>query len=268
MIRLIDLLKAQGIELGNYKIHLATRGGLSQPLDAYLRGEFKEWQEGQNAKNFECDTVLGLIDFEKDLWLFAGAYRILGVKEGEPKYRYATERIGGQDDLIGRVYISFKRNFRSSYIWGKKYGSQLEVARIEELKYGGDKFCGYNEVCLAHERLRMIIDHSDKSWRSALSAVGGVYHIMDQKTGRAYVGSAYGEGGIWKRWSAYAKNSHGGNAELRKLLEKQGNEYALRHFQYSILEIADLSDSKDQVLKRENHWKNVLRTREFGYNSN
>lgn len=113
----------------------------------------------------------------------------------------------------------------------------------------------------------MIVHRSEASWRSALSSVGGVYLIMDKKTGKAYVGSAYGEDGIWQRWCCYADTGHGWNAELIELLEAKGISYA-EHFQYAILEIADPLDSKEQVCEREDHWKDVLLSRNFGYNSN
>jgi hypothetical protein len=49
----------------------------------------------------------------------------------------------------------------------------------------------------------------------------------------------------------------------------EGSAYA-KHFQYAILEIADLLDTREQVLERETHWKDVLMSRksEFGYNLN
>jgi hypothetical protein len=267
MIRLIDILKAQGIALGRYKIHLATVGRTS-PLEAYWQGRFKEWQDEQNAKNFQCDTVIGLIQRGGDRWLFGGVYRILGVQKGvRTPFQYETELLPGQDDLVGRVIVKFKRDFRASYILGDKYGHQLEVAEILASALSIEEFDGYNNVRLSHAKLTWIVQKQESSWRAALSSVGGVYHIMDTSTGKAYVGSAYGSGGIWQRWCRYADNGHGGNAELIALLEMEGDEYA-KHFQYSVLEIADLLDTKDQVLKREDHWKSVLMSRKFGYNSN
>jgi hypothetical protein len=264
MIRLIDILKMQGVSLGRYKIHLAT-GGKTSPLEAYHQGKFKEWQEGQNAKNFKCETVIGLIHRGDDRWLFGGVYRILGVEPGAKiAFLYKTELLPGQDDLVGRVVVKFKREFRASYIWGEKYGEQLEVAQILELPLSIEEFGGYNKVCLKHTELRMIVQRREPSWRSALSGVGGVYLIMDVSTGKAYVGSACGIGGIWQRWCSYAETGHGGNAELIALLREKGSGYA-ENFRYSVLEIADLLDT-DQVLTRESHWKDVLMSREFGYN--
>jgi len=266
MIGLIDILKGQGIALGCYKVHLAT-GGRPSPLEAYWQGTFKEWQEGQHAKNFECEMVIGLVHLGADRWLFGGVYRILGVEGVKPQFRYKTELLPGQDDLVGRVIVKFRRDFRNSYIWGDKYGHQLEVAEILDTALSIEEFDGYNNVRLSHAKLRLIVRKREPSWWSALCSVGGVYLIMDAAKGKAYVGCAYGGGGIWQRWCSYVDNGHGNNAELKALLEEQGAEYA-EHFQYSVLEIADLLATKEQVLDRESHWKDVLMSRTFGYNSN
>ncbi len=101
---------------------------------------------------------------------------------------------------------------------------------------------------------------SNFSWVSALSSVNGIYLIKDKKVGKLYVGSAYGEDGIFGRWSAYSQNGHGGNKELKDLDPT--------NFEFSILEITPPTSSVDEVIQRENRWKIKLGTREFGLNSN
>lgn len=266
MIRLIDILKATGIELGNYKIHFATKGkGEKTPLEAYFEHKFKEWQEEQNARNFECDNVIALIHRGADQWLFAGVYRILGVEGARPSVKYKTELLPEQQDTIGRIIVRYKRTFRNSYVLGDKFGSQLEVARILELPLSIENFKGFNKVRISHATLKLIVQNHEESWQTALSSVGGVYLVMDSITGKGYVGSAYGQGGIWQRWCSYAQTGHGNNVNLMALIEAKGSSYA-DTFQYAVLEIADLLDTDDQVLKREAHWKDVLMSREFGYN--
>jgi hypothetical protein len=100
MISLIELLKTKNIPLDNYKIHLAT-GKKPTPLEAFLEGKFKEWQDTQNNKNFECDYVLSLINLEEERWLFAGVYRILGVSFGTSSpFLYQTELLPNQEDVM------------------------------------------------------------------------------------------------------------------------------------------------------------------------
>ena len=112
-----------------------------------------------------------------------------------------------------------------------------------------------------------VVRESNPSWKTALMNVAGIYLVTDTSTGKMYVGSAYGGDGIWQRWTAYAINGHGGNKELRTLLHEKQVDHAV-HFQFSLLEICDLHSSDDYVISREVHWKNVLKTREFGLNQN
>ena len=98
-----------------------------------------------------------------------------------------------------------------------------------------------------------------------MSNVSGVYLITDRATGKLYVGSATGGGGIWQRWCDYSSNGHGGNKDIIAVLNENGFEYA-DNFQYSILEIADTHTSKEDILERESYWKDVLCTRKYGYN--
>ena len=105
------------------------------------------------------------------------------------------------------------------------------------------------------------------SWKSALSNVKGVYLIVDTLTGKQYVGSAYGNECIWHRWANYAKDGHGGNIELKKLLKENGEDYKY-NFKYSILEVCNMNLGNEYILQRETHWKEILLTRIFGLNKN
>ncbi len=267
MLNLVDLLKIKNIPLENYKIHLAT-GVNSPPLDAFLAGTFQEWQDRQNQKNFQCDYILSLISIEGDKWVFAGVYKVLGVSKGvtEP-YRYQTELLPNQDDFIGKVIVRYKRLYRASYIWGHKYSKHLEVFEVRSEPLSIEQFPGYNNVTIRHGKLKIIAAQNEATWKTALSNVKGVYLISDSLTGKLYVGSATGEGGIWQRWQSYAVTGHGGNSELKALIKSKGFEYA-ENFQYSILEIADSHATQEYITGREIYWKNAVLSREFGYNSN
>ena len=83
-----------------------------------------------------------------------------------------------------------------------------------------------------------------------------------------YVGSAYGEAGIWSRWCCYIGTGHGWNDELTKLIKQFGIDYARENFQLSVLEHMPMRTDDSKIINREKHWKQVLRTREFGYNKN
>ncbi len=96
--------------------------------------------------------------------------------------------------------------------------------------------------------------------------MAGVYLVSDHDGGKLYVGSASGEGGLWNRWCQYV-DGHGNNVELHKLITELGAERA-RAFRFSILEIADVHASREEILERESHWKRVLLSRSHGYNAN
>ena len=115
--------------------------------------------------------------------------------------------------------------------------------------------------------MKTIIEREEPSWKTALSSVKGVYIITDKSNGKIYVGSAYGESSFWSRWSLYARNGHGGNKELKRIIREKGLKYA-SNFQFSILEVRSNITDDEEIIKREAYWKNVLKSREFGYNEN
>ena len=91
-----ELISFAGVDLGDFKIHCAT-GKVSQPLDAFFDGKFKEWQEHQNQRNFQCEKVLSLIHLRGSEWLFAGVWTIHGFKprrtRGRPWFQYSTKEV-------------------------------------------------------------------------------------------------------------------------------------------------------------------------------
>lgn len=125
-----------------------------------------------------------------------------------------------------------------------------------------DEFVSYDAIRINYSELQLIINSnkSNPSWFNALSTVNGIYLIKDLVTGKQYVGSAYGENGIWGRWKCYAESGHGGNLKLKELDPV--------NFEFSILEILTFTMSPDDVIARENRWKECLGTRRFGLNCN
>jgi hypothetical protein len=102
------------------------------------------------------------------------------------------------------------------------------------------------------------------AWQSALSKVAGVYAITDTSHGVTYIGSAYGDGGLWSRWMGYARTQHNGNDLLRAHVDAQG----VRSLVFSVLLTMDLSSTREDVIARESFFKRALGTRVFGLNSN
>ncbi len=113
--------------------------------------------------------------------------------------------------------------------------------------------------------LKYIIENEEKSWKSALLNIQGVYLISDNSNGKLYVGAAYGEKAFWKRWGEYISNGTGGNVKLGELLEEKGFNHTA-NFTFSILEVHSKLTNKDFIIQREQYRKDVLHTRIFGYN--
>jgi hypothetical protein len=268
MIGLIDFLQASKVAfaLAETKVHLACWNGIEHPLEVFFAGRFKKWQEHQNRRNFGCKHILSLIDLGASHWLFVGVYDVHSFAP-HPKYPsvflYSTSLRPGQDDLIGKVIVSHQRT-RQSYVWLRaEVALPLVELRREKMTVGD--FPGYNAVTISHSKLRIITQQKLASWRAALANIKGVYLITDTSTGKHYVGKASGNVGIWQRWCAYADNGHGGNVELKALLVTNGPDH-VRHFQYSILEIADTHASDGDILARESYWMTALQSRKFGLN--
>jgi hypothetical protein len=272
-MKLIDFLHANRVPLNvkNYKVHLATNAsGTDTPLQAFFDGWFQEWQEWQTRRNWECEHIVGLIKLpERDRWLFAGVYKVLGHDWLEEKnhYKYRTEPVPGHEDWIGRVIVGHHRSGRAAYLLGAEDGGPFTVSAIREQRMSIEEFPGYNWARISHAKLKTIVAQEVPSWKHALANVKGIYLITDTQAGKHYVGKADGESGLWQRWSVYADTGHGGNKELRELLDNNPEAH-VEHFQYSILEIADFQTSDTEIDARESHWKKVLKSREHGYNAN
>lgn len=282
MIKLVDLLGIREEEYQDYKIHLATAlPDRMEPYNFFVIDKFKEWQEEQTSKNWSRKYIISLIYYSKNVWLFGGIYEVLSnnpiplkkEKWAHWGWKYETKLLDVQNDLIGRVLFYFKKEFRASYPTLELNASNgmsprdIYVSSIFDKKVAITDFLGFDHVNIDHETLRLIVNDNILSWKSALSNVKGIYLIMDELTGKQYVGSAYGDECIWQRWSEYAKNGHGGNIELKELLRENGEDYKY-NFKYSVLEICNMSLGNEYIISRENHWKEVLMTRRFGLNKN
>lgn len=270
MITLSQFLAACNVPLNenDWKIHLAYSPRGTRPLDDYFAGKFKEYQERQNRQNFKCEHVVGLVRFKPNKWIFTGVWRVLGVKSiGPRQFQYETELLKGQDELVGRLVVHHERTGRQAYLRGKKNDSRFVISSVLEEALSIEDFPGYRQVSLTFSQLQTVVNQSVDGWRTPLSSVKGIYVIADEETGCLYVGSATGDGGLWQRWAQYATSRHGGNKELRALLREEGAEYA-SNFRFTVLEVADLYSTNDEIVERESYWKDALGSREHGYNAN
>lgn len=151
--------------------------------------------------------------------------------------------------------------------WSKKGASAAAFPVIEIADPQNVDFPGFDRLVLTRADLRIALDDSRyAAWRTALGSVQGVYLISDSRSGRQYVGKADGGERILGRWSAYARDGHGGNIELRALA--LGDADHARHFVFSLLRVFGPDTPGNEVDAAEAHFKRALLTREFGLNRN
>ena len=124
--------------------------------------------------------------------------------------------------------------------------------------YVGRAFPGFDDIDLSFDELETLVRRARPDWRAALQSIKGIYLITDTKTNRRYVGSAYGEGGVWSRWCQYVETGHGGNVELRKLVDEPTLSYSRLNFRFALLENRSVRTPDDNVIARESFWKRIL----------
>ncbi len=260
--------------LQNYKLHLAAWNGFNDPLQVFLAGNFQEWQSWQTKENFKRKNILSLVKLPTaNTWLFVGIYRSKGClyefETGANKKipHYATAIVPEYQDLAGRLIVSFNRKGRNSYRLLEKCAEQISVVSLRDKPLEFQEFPGYGNFKLSMRELGIVIGEGLSTWRGALSSVAGIYLITDTASGKHYVGMASGRGGFWQRWTEYYETGHGNNKALKALLHSRGNAYT-QNFLFSILEVADTGQSEETLVNRESHWKEILCSREHGFNEN
>lgn len=277
-IKLNNILHISDEEMKKYKLHLAAFNGHEHPLDVFARSfaDWKNWNEWRGNKNdFNREFIFTLIpDYTRvNKYIFGGVFSVLDRFDNyeETEIGYKIEHSNLYKELTGRLVIDFERyqGMRGRAFRLESFIDSMTVSEITEESYGGISFPGYESIVLPFRMLELLVTNQKRDWITALCNVKGVYVIMDRKNGKKYIGSAYGDCGIWSRWSSYANTGHGHNAGLVELIDEKGIEYARQYFQIALLEVLPMRSDDDYVINRENFWKDLLLSRgEFGYNKN
>ena len=284
LLGIADLLKLRGFPLDEpAKIvrHQDRRYDINELI---RRGWFDFYQATQGKPRFrQCKHIISFIGAGGTKARFVGVYRVLeelGRADAKPprgyptqlshyRYYYKLERETGYEDLENRVIVEWGNNAISWHQWFNKQGLNDKVV-VEIFPSGRTRapFSDYLGFTLTHTELKELYYNEDanREWRSRLSAVAGVYLILARKTGKQYVGSAYGTNGIWGRWAAYARNGHGDNKLLKALVAE--NPAYPAAFSYSILQILPNSLTRNEVVRCEQLYKEKLGSRAIGLNAN
>lgn len=258
----------------DFKVHLAGWNQIEQPLDVFVRNriEWDAWNSWRSDKDqFNRDYILSMIDFhlQPGLWLFGGIYRVVARSPLSRQHSYVVERVPEFEALVGRLKIAFARSGRARSIRLENFYDRMTIAELLREPYSGEAFPGYENINHGFRALEAVIQAQRQDWKAALSNVKGVYLIADLSNGKKYVGSAYGDAGIWSRWSCYIGTGHGWNDELTKLIDREGLDYARNNFRISLLEYRPARTDDATIMEREAFWKEALLSRvPHGYNRN
>jgi hypothetical protein len=93
-------------------------------------------------------------------------------------------------------------------------------------------------------------------WHEPLKEAKGIYLLTFAPDGHHYVGSAYGNGGFWQRWSDYVRTGNGGN----RVLIQEGRD-ARKDATVSILEVTGSALTRQEIIDREMNWQIKLGSR-------
>ena len=206
---------------------------------------------------------------EGDTWLLTTVKEVTKDLDVHDGVSFEGEELERMSEFFGRVVVRYHKYHQGQDRMYNTIADELEVLQVLPDIFDDDDFPGYENVCVSYAKLKRIIESGKSDWKAALENQKAVYVLTDKKTGKLYVGSATAENGmLLQRWSSYAKNGHGGNKELKELVESEGFDYIKDNFQYSIIENFNAKVDDVRILEREAYWKRVLDTREHGYNAN
>ena len=293
MISFESFFKVEHPEKTKVKFNMGAGSKADPAWDYLLKGEeypgwlqMNGWKDdrkreggGQNVNQNlnKADYLLAFAQYYPygpEFYVFGGMYKVEKIiPEVFNGYGYKLTLMDDFKDYRKRLIVRLEKPIGGNTVYNKPY---LSVQRdfnpeVYELapstKLGA--FPGYNSVLLTHKELQTIFKMEAPEWKTALSSVKGVYCITDTSTGQLYIGSASGDSaGIWQRWSQYADVSDltGGNKTFEELKESGAN-YIIDNFTYSILEIFDMRTKRDDIIHREEYWKKVFKTVQFGMNN-
>ena len=275
-ILLNDILKIPENQIQDYKVKFNVNNGYTEPLLVMTRSydEICNWIAWKKEKDdLPRPKVIGFVRYytvSQEQWIFAGAYEVNKksnfneIKEG---VGYDLTPITEYQNLYGRLVVEYKNTTQQLKRNAENVLNDIKVVELLKKPYNGVEFEGYNNINLTFQELEIIIKNNVDEWKRKLENVTGIYMLFDRSTGKKYIGSAYGESGIWKRWSDYIYSKNGGNKEMLQL----DNNYIRDNFTFTLLEWYAIGTDFEFIISRENYWKKVMLSRKidsYGYNDN
>lgn len=278
--QLYGLLVERGIDPNAQPVTLMRHKTGKYPLQKYLGTRaLTLYQAMQIRPHKKGGLIIGFYGHQPGQGVLLGLWRITDVMPGQEAFDRGLlkeslepfeERTSGFYHELEELDQLADLRMKLEITWtGKEVGWRrvLQEANNYPIRLREEPavpFTTVSDTSLVIAELRLAM--TEVTWQQGLGSIAGVYLITDEKSGRQYVGSAYGLNGIWQRWCAYAATGHGGNLELIELLKNHpGRE---NEFRFTLLEALSTTMPRREVIARENYWKVALGNRRFGLNRN
>lgn len=278
---ILDLLTLRGFD-SKCTAKLVRHQDKRFDMEALIRdGWFELYQSLQVRDVFgSCDFIVAFCGDGGTRAKLLGVYRVVGVRprtpndvphgapfeedQSDPGFVYELEHQAEFADLEGRVVIDWGTG---ALAW-HQHMKNKPVIEVFPPGRSLRPFSDYLDFTLTYTELQELMANpaAHRDWQSSLSAVAGIYLILAETTGQQYVGSAYGQTGIWGRWQQYAKDGHGNNKLLKQLMGDDP-DYPDR-FRYSVLQVLPKSTKDSEVVRWESQYKVKLGSRATGLNAN
>lgn len=275
----LNELKKQGDVLLIRHSHENTK----EMINKNVIEEYQSFQSKRAFRNFKY--IVSFIGSERNSAIFYGIYEFIERYEGQqvPAYSKNLSLLYKKEKRKDEFFLKLRRielydKYKDRIVidwnvqrgWYNKYGNVASKQVVKLLpKNFVQEFPGLMNVELHFDDLKKIIENPESHyiWYDSLSKLQAIYLILDKKNKRQYIGTTYGENGLWQRWESYIKGDHtGGNKELEVLKKENPDFY--KFFQFTILEVLSKTASKAYCTEKESSWKRKLGTRAFGLNRN
>lgn len=282
MIKFEDFFKVSDPNRTKVKFNM-NAGDATKPAWDLLLDESKDWEYINAWKTKQANNNLNHADYllafaqyypyGRNYYVFGGMYKVEKIlPEVYDQVGYKLTLMDEYKEYRKRLIIRLEKSIGRD-IYNKPYVNVQKDFNPEIYELAPtakqESFPGYNRVLLTHKELQSIFHMDYPEWKMALSNVKGVYCITDKSNGQLYIGSASGDGeGIWQRWSSYAdvNDLTGGNKTFEEI-KNNGADHIIDNFTYSILEIFDMKTKSSDIIHREEYWKRVFQTVQFGMNN-
>jgi len=268
-IKLNDILRLDNLHNVKIRFNLMFAQNWN-PIELFKNGDISTMLEGQywnynKNKSYKARQItIGLVKIKPndDFWLLFHIGQVTRDLNKLNGVGYEYQDLPDYQKYVGRLIIKFKNKAQTMIRNAESVFDDCYISQILSDTFDNDLFPGYEKVNISWDEMNRVLEKDN--WKTALQNQKGVYLMTDTSNGKMYVGSAYGENMILGRWRAYVKSGNGGNVGLKRLTF----DHIKQNFKYSILDIYKSTTDDQIIINRESWWKEVLQSRQFGYNEN